>query len=57
MLHHVCDVSYEEDMCEPIRTRKCRSTNLWNTTVTFQSKYLVKPWISIEILGISNQKF
>ena len=25
--------------------------------LVFQSKYLVKPWISIEILGISNQKF
>ena len=27
MLHHVCDVAYGENMCEPIKTRKCRNTN------------------------------
>ena len=27
MLHHVCDVVYDENMSGPIRTRKCRSTN------------------------------
>ena len=27
MLHHVCDVAYDEDRCGPMRTRKCRSTN------------------------------
>ena len=27
MLHHVCDVTYEENMCGPIKARKCRSTN------------------------------
>ena len=27
MLHRVCDVAYDENMCRPIRTRKCRSTN------------------------------
>ena len=27
MLHHVCDVAYDENMCGPIRTRKCRSIN------------------------------
>ena len=26
MLHHVFDVAYDENMFEPIRTRKCRST-------------------------------
>ena len=26
MLHHVCDVAYDENMFEPIRTGKCRST-------------------------------
>ena len=28
MLHHVCDVAYDENMCGPIRTLKCRRTNL-----------------------------
>ena len=28
MLHHVCDVAYDENMCGPIKNRKCRSTNL-----------------------------
>ena len=27
MLHHVCDATYDENMCEPITTRKWRSTN------------------------------
>ena len=27
MLHHVCYVAYDKNMCGPIRTRKCRSTN------------------------------
>ena len=27
ILHHVCDVTYDENMCGPIRTRKCRITN------------------------------
>ena len=27
MLHHVCGVTYDENMCGPITTRKCRSTN------------------------------
>ena len=27
MLHHVCDVAYDENMCGPIRPCKCRSTN------------------------------
>ena len=27
MLHHVCDVAYDETMYGPIKTRKCRSTN------------------------------
>ena len=27
MLHHVCDVAYDEKMSGPIKTRKCRSTN------------------------------
>ena len=27
ILHHVCDVAYDENMNGPIRTRKCRSTN------------------------------
>ena len=26
-LHHVCDVAFDENMCVPIRTRKCKSTN------------------------------
>ena len=26
MLDHVCDVAYDENMCERIRTGKCRST-------------------------------
>ena len=30
MLHHVCDVTYNEEMCGPIRTRKCRSTMTCN---------------------------
>ena len=25
MLHHVYDEAYDENMCGPIRTRKCRS--------------------------------
>ena len=28
ILRHVCHVAYNENMCGPIRTRKCRSTNL-----------------------------
>ena len=28
MLHHVCDVAYDENMCGPIRTLKCRRTDL-----------------------------
>ena len=27
ILDQVCDVAYDENMCEPIRTRKCWSTN------------------------------
>ena len=27
MLHHVCDVAYDENMCGPIRTSKWRSAN------------------------------
>ena len=27
MLHHVCDMAYDENMSRPIRTRKCRSSN------------------------------
>ena len=27
MLHHVCDVACDENMCGPIRTRKCRRKN------------------------------
>ena len=27
MLHHVCDVAYDENMFGPIKTLKCRSTN------------------------------
>ena len=27
MSHHVCDVTYDGNMCGPIRTRKCRSTD------------------------------
>ena len=27
MLHHVCDVVYDENMCVAIRTRKRRNTN------------------------------
>ena len=27
MLHHICDVAYDENMCGPIRTRKYKSTN------------------------------
>ena len=27
MLHHVCNVAYDENMCGPITTRKCRSTS------------------------------
>ena len=27
MLHHACDAAYDENICGPIRTRKCRSTN------------------------------
>ena len=27
MLHRVLDVAYDENICRPIRTRKCRSTN------------------------------
>ena len=27
MLHHVCDVAYDEDMCGPIRSCKYGSTN------------------------------
>ena len=27
MLHHVYGVVYDENMCGPIRTRKCRSSN------------------------------
>ena len=27
MLHHVCDVAYDENMCGPIKTRKFRSAN------------------------------
>ena len=27
MLHHACDVVYDEIMCGPIRTCKCKSTN------------------------------
>ena len=27
MLHHVCDVAYDENMCGPVRARKCRKTN------------------------------
>ena len=26
-LHHICDTAYDENMCGPTRTRKCRSTN------------------------------
>ena len=28
MLHHICDVVYDENMCESIRTCKCSST-IW----------------------------
>ena len=28
MLHHICDIAYGENMCGPIRTCKCRNTNL-----------------------------
>ena len=28
MLHTVCDMAYDKNLCGPIRTRKCRSTNL-----------------------------
>ena len=27
MLHHVCDMAYDENMCGPIKTRECRSSN------------------------------
>ena len=27
MLHHVCDVAYDESIRGPIRTRECTSTN------------------------------
>ena len=27
MLHHGCDVAYDENMCGPVRTHKCKSTN------------------------------
>ena len=30
MLHHVCDLAYDRNMCGPIRTQKCRNTN-WLT--------------------------
>ena len=40
MLHHVCDVAYDENMCGPIRTRKCRSTNwLINYMYLLETKY------------------
>ena len=28
MLHHVCDVAFDKNMCGPIKNRKCRSTNI-----------------------------
>ena len=30
MLRHVCDIACDENMCGPIRTSKCRSTNWLN---------------------------
>ena len=27
MLHHICDVTYDENMCGPMRTCKCSSAN------------------------------
>ena len=38
MLHHVCDVAYDENMCGPIRTHKYKSTNwLINYIFAFSS--------------------
>ena len=40
MLHHVCDVAYDENMCGPIRTRKCRSTNWLINYMQGSTKYI-----------------
>ena len=39
--HHVCDVAYEENICGPIRTRKCKSTN-WLTKRNIRSNALIQ---------------
>ena len=38
MLHPVCNVAYDENMCEPIRTRKCRTPN-W--LISYMIKYFM----------------
>ena len=44
MLHRVCDVSYDENMWGPIRSRKCRSTNCLINYMTIHKcgRYLLK---------------
>ena len=46
MLHHVCDVGYDENMCGPIKTRNCRSTNWLNLfcTTNLQLMNAYKKW-------------
>ena len=39
MLHHVCDVAYDENMCGPIRTSKWRSAN-W--LINYMSQFLAQ---------------
>ena len=46
MLHHVCGVSYDENLCGPIRTCKCRSTN-WLINYMFNEYSILinyDPW-------------
>ena len=49
MLHHVYDVAYDKNMCGPIRTRKCRSTN-WLSNYTDLSYFFRSYLLNIQLL-------
>ena len=52
MLHHVYDVAYDKNMCGPIRTRKCRSTN-WLSNYTDLSYFFRSYLLNIQLLDLN----